>query len=319
MFLAGDIGGTKTHLAFFDHSLKMIKDKIYSSKAYDSVSLILQDFLHGEKIQIGALGIAGPVRDGKCHATNLPWVIDEKVLSKENGNVPMFLLNDLEANAYGIPLLKEHDFVCLQKGEKGGGNRALISAGTGLGEAGIYWDGKKHIPFACEGGHADFAPRNEIEIELLTYLWDVYEHVSYERVLSGNGFYHLYRFLVDKKGYAKNEHVESKKDPKLITEMAVANSCPTCIATVEFFCKIYGAEAGNLALKMFASGGLYIGGGIAPKIIHFLQKKEFLESFSSKGRFSGLLQTFPVFIIKKEETALLGAADFARQRGKNVS
>ncbi len=319
MFLGGDIGGTKTHLAIFDRDLKIRKEKIYPSHNYATFSLILEEFLKGETVSIITLGVAGPVQNGKCETTNLPWVLESQSLSKEANGTPVFLLNDLEANAYGISVLGNDDFICLNPGQKQTGNQALISAGTGLGEAGIYWDGKSHIPFASEGGHADFGPRNPLEIDLLIYLSKLFgQHVSYERVLSGIGLYYLYRFLVEVKSYAQNSEVEASKDPKDITKCAISRSCPTCKKAVEIFSEIYGAEAGNLALKMLAIGGVFIGGGIAPKILPFLQAGDFLESFFSKGRFRKLLQTIPVYVIRKENTALLGAADFGRQRYKDA-
>jgi len=318
MILAGDIGGTRTRLALFTPEGVCAQEKWFPSQHYASLEEVIRAFLalYPTKIEKACFGVAGPVVEGRCATTNLPWIIEEKELKKLLNTPHCFLLNDLLANAYGIGCLKETDFAVLQKGELLSGNRALIAAGTGLGEAGLYWDGKKHYPFPCEGGHVDFAPRSSQEMELLKFLQERFEHVSYERVISGPGFYHLYQFLIASgRGKERKDVLEEmeKEDPAMvITQRGLQGTCPTCEHVLEWFSSLYGAEAGNLALKFLALGGLYIGGGIAPQILPALQKGKFLQSFLAKGRFSPLLAKIPLKVILNPDAALLGAAFFAR-------
>ncbi len=319
MFLAGDIGGTKTHLALFEKdSEKPIKDKKFPSKDFKSLCEIVSSFLEsGEKIEKACFGIAGPVKDGKCKATNLPWVVETANLSKVLNTSSIALLNDLESNAWGIRTLPEEDFFTLNEGSKEAkSNQALISAGTGLGEAGLLFDGKDHLPFACEGGHCDFAPRNEEEIELWMFLNKKFGHVSYERVLSGPGFVNIYEFIVESKKEKPSSSIDEKEGSvaKIITERALSKSCPACEKTLEWFVSLYGAEAGNLALKYLSLGGLYIGGGIAPKILEEMKDKIFMDSFTNKGRFASLLSSISVKVVLNPLTALFGSAYFARNR-----
>ena len=224
------------------------------------------------KLTRASFGIAGPVRNGRCEATNLPWVVDSKTLAKRLGLKRVGLINDLEANAYGIAVLQSTDFVILNKGARNAkGNKAIISAGTGLGEAGMYWDGQVHRPFPSEGGHADFAPRNHLEMELLDYLMKRYRRVSYERLVSGPGLVNVYQFLRDTgKGEEPAWLAEQMRhgDPApIISQHAMDGKSPLCLHALELFVSLYGAEAGNLALKIMATGGVYLGGGIAPKIV----------------------------------------------------
>lgn len=321
MIVAGDIGGTKTHLVLFNASdpVHWIKEKKYSSREYKNLTEILQDFLStsDRKVETMCLGIAGPVINNRCQATNLPWVIDAKEISKELKIPKVDLINDLEANAYGIRALSNEEIVVLNPGNEKAGNKALIAAGTGLGEAGLYWDGKSHRPFACEGGHCDFAPTNEREIGLLRYLKKKYDHVSFERILSGSGFYLLYRFFIEAEGERPDASVEEivkeGKDPaKIISERGLKKESAICSKVIDLFVSIYGAEAGNLALKMLSVAGMYIGGGIAPKIIDALKTGVFMKAFKDKGRFSSLLSSIPVKVILNENTALLGAARYAK-------
>ncbi len=311
VYLIGDVGGTKTHLAFYDGSV--LREQKFPSGDYDCLAAIAKEFLAGgEKIEKACFGIAGPVRDGRCQTTNLPWVIDAAELGKELGIECVYLLNDLEANAWGINALSEDQLYTLNKGEDVKGNCALISAGTGLGEAGIYYAGAEHRPFATEGGHADFAPRTDLEIELLCYLRERFKgHVSYERILSGPGLGNIYRFLVDKKGCEDVlGSVDEKSLPKMISERGLEAKGSTCQKALEIFVDLYGAEAGNVALKFLTLGGIYVGGGIAPKILRAIQEGAFMKSFYSKGRFEGLLKSIPVRVILEENTALLGAGYF---------
>lgn len=324
MILAGDIGGTKTHLALFEENekRKWVVDAKYKSSKYDNLSSIVKEFLQehrGMSIERACFGIAGPIQNGKCHATNLPWVVDGALIAKENSISTVFLINDLEANAYGINTLDQDEFYTLNEGKPNRGNAALISAGTGLGEAGLFWDGSKHIPFACEGGHCSFSPENELEIKLLRYLAKQYDHVSFERILSGPGIYNVYRFLIDEGIEKEKESVKAAfltTDPsRVITEMGMKSACPACMRTLDLFVSIYGAEAANLALKMLSIGGVYIGGGIAPKILNELREGGFMKRFIQKGRFTSLLLAMPVKVVLNENTALLGAAYYARENG----
>ena len=315
MILAGDIGGTNTRLALFEKNRMVGDEKKFSSKNYLTLETIVSEFLEGKKVEKACFGIAGPVHAGQCKATNLPWLVDSSQIRQHLQIPSVFLINDLEANAYGIQVLKKEDFFLLQKGVEQEGNQALIAAGTGLGEAGMIWDGKKHRPFACEGGHADFAPRNELEIELFLYLKKKYQHVSYERLLSGPGLLSLFQFLIDTKKETLSDTLreEMKKgDPiKIISEWGCKNKDEACIRALNWFISIYGAEAGNTALKFLALGGFYIGGGIAPKILEKMKQSAFCTSFQDKGRFKDLLASIPIWVILNDHAALLGAAHYA--------
>lgn len=326
MILAGDIGGTKAHLALFHKEEKRtwIVDKKFKSSDYKDLQSIVNFFLqdHTEnQVDYACFGVAGPVKNQKCRATNLPWVVDAHLIAKETKIPHVWLINDLEANAFGVHCLEEEELYTLNKGNVYPGNKALISAGTGLGEAGFFWDGKKIHPFACEGGHCTFAPENDLEIELLRYLKKQYDHVSFERVLSGPGLYHIYRFIIDSNLEKESEEVhrmmQEKDPPMVITEMGMKSACSACARALECFVSIYGSEAGNLALKMLAIGGVFIGGGIAPKILNEMREGNFMKRFITKGRFTSLLLGIPVKVVLNENTALLGAAYYARERKSN--
>ena len=319
--LAGDAGGTKSRFLLKQGEKVLLKEKFYN-RYYESFSEVLKDFLTKKRVKISkaCLGIAGPILHNRCAATNLPWEIDGSFLSSEFKIPKVRLINDMEANAYGISCLKKEEFVVLNPGEKDAkGHAALISAGTGLGEAGLFWSGKGHRPFATEGSHADFAPRNELEIHLLCYLKKKYGHVSYERAVSGMGIANLYRFLVDqgveKSSLAVEKVFEEGGDPpEAISEGALKLKDKTCLRVMEWFISLYGAEAGNVALKFLSKGGLYVGGGIAPKILPLFKKETFMTAFVDKGRFCDLLKQIPVKIILNEETALIGAAAHASEK-----
>jgi glucokinase len=321
VILAGDIGGTKTHLALFENvqQRNLLKEEIFASKEHQNLEEILRKFLSGSySVKKACFGIAGPVVNNICRATNLPWVIDGRKLS-QSLDMPVFLINDLEANAWGVPCLKKEECFVLNEGDPNlKGNRALISAGTGLGEAGIYWDGKEYHPFACEGGHCNFAPSNEEEIELWRYLKAKFGHVSYESVLCGEGISDIYQFLIQSKKMNENPKIKQlmgKDNPsKVISENAQNGACPACMKSIEMFCSIYGSEAGNTALKFLSTGGLFIGGGIAPKILTILKNGSFMESYLDKGRFKNLLSMIPIKVILNENTALLGAAYYAEKK-----
>jgi glucokinase len=308
LIVAGDVGGTHTRLSIFDGK-KVVKEKKYLSKQFSGLSEILQDFLT-EKVERGCFGIAGPVTEGRCQATNLPWKLDASEISKNLKISQVWLINDLEATAWGVSCLNESQLLVLNQGQPQKGNQAVIAAGTGLGEAGLYWDGKAHHPFACEGGHVNFAPRDDREKNFLNYLHKKYGHVSYERVLSGPGLEHLYRFLVEN---GAKEDCQEGDTPALVTDRALSGQSNICVEVVNWFVSIYGSEAGNLALKFLAVGGIYIAGGIALKITEFLKNGMFMQSFCDKGRFKTLLSTIPVKVILTDDAALLGAAEYARR------
>lgn len=322
MLLAGDIGGTNTRLAFFEGTpdrLKAEHTEIFPSAQFSGPAEIIKKFLGSSPRSLDAacFGLPGAVVNGRVETTNLPWVVDSAHLSAELGIQRIKLVNDLLANAHGIALLEESDFVVLNPGVTGtAGNRALISAGTGLGEAGLYADdsGNYH-PFASEGGHSDFAPRNELETDLLRYLMGRFEHVSYERVLSGPGLHNVFQFLRDTGRGAEPgwlaEQIAQGDPSAAISKSALEGTSEICVQALDVFVALYGAEAGNLALKVLATGGMYVGGGIAPKIIRKLSSTTFMKAFSAKGRKSGLLKEIPVRVITNDKTALLGAGRVA--------
>jgi glucokinase len=321
MILAGDIGGTNTRLAIFDGTAskpRAIAIEVFPSAAHSGLPEIVRKFRaqQSHPIEAACFGVAGPVRDGKARLPNLTWTVDSAELAAELGLKSVRLANDLEVNAYGIAVLGPEDFETLNEGDaKASGNRALISAGTGLGEAGMLADGDDYRPWACEGGHADFAPRHATEIALLEYLLKKYEHVSYERVLSGQGLYNIYQFLRDtgrgeEPDWLKDEI--GRRDPAaVISQTATQGKSPLCVAALDMLASIYGAEAGNLALKAMATGGVYLGGGIAPKIVAKLKETRFMQAFSQKGRISPVLHSIPVRVILNDKTALLGAGRLA--------
>jgi glucokinase len=260
--------------------------------------------------------VAGPVTQEVVIATNLPWWIDIQSLQKIISLKKVEVINDLVANAYGISVLEKRDFEILNFGKMKRGNQALISAGTGLGEAILFWDGQQHVPSPSEGGHAEFGPRNHLELELFHYLSDRFDHVSYERVLSGEGLSHIYQFLKDSKRFGSEPSWLSKKmaeeDPaEVISEVAQLKKNKLCAKALDLFASIYGAAAGNLALQVMAIGGVYVGGGIAPKIIWKLKDGTFMKAFKDKGRLSHIVVHIPVKVIMNERTALLGAASRA--------
>jgi glucokinase len=330
MILAGDIGGTKTHLGLFrktNRGLDRVRGKIFSSRDYAGLESVIRKFLPTKKTAIAcaSFGVAGPVREGRCETTNLPWTIEADSIAKTFKISNVFLLNDLEAAAYGSLLLTEKDFHTLNAGRpQSSGNRAVIAAGTGLGEAMLFWDGGGYRAAASEGGHTDFGPRTPIEIELLEYLSKRFPHVSYERIVSGPGLLNIYQFMIETGRAEEPERLRKRmavEDPAaVITEAALSGRSEVCSKTVELFVSIYGAEAGNLALKALATGGVYLGGGIAPRMISKLSDGAFMKAFVDKGRYAALLRSIPVRIILNETVGLLGAARYAfdRRAGKSV-
>ena len=321
MIIAGDLGGTKTTLALYEVREGKLFQKhavTYTSREHATFGEILRTFITDTKattIKAGCFGVAGPVINGTCHTTNLPWKLDEKKLATEIQIPRIKLLNDLQATAYGMLFLQPDQLHVLQPGEPARqGNMAVIAAGTGLGEAILAWDGTHHHPLASEGGHADFAPHNELEIELLRYLREKFRgHVSYERVLSGPGLSNVYSYLRD--WQSRPETIEiaaemSKGDPNaVISKWGLARRDPLCTEALELFVSIYGAEAGNLALRSTASG-VFIGGGIGPKILPALEWGGFLQAFRDKGRFEATMRETPVSVCLEPGTALLRRAHF---------
>src|SRR5580658_1944998 len=329
MILAGDVGGTKVHLALFDFTdgnLKYTRDKQFPAKEYSGLEEIVKEFVLTDQVTSACFGVPGPVRDGRLRLTNLPWTLDSRELARNLKIDHVFLINDLEANGYGIAELKADQIYTLSEGDPSQiGNRALIAAGTGLGEGILVWNGKMHVPYPSEGGHSDYAPRNEDEIDLLRYLKQKYNgRVSFERVVSGMGMTSVYEFLRDVKGLEEPvwlaEKIASVQDPNsVITEMGLAAKSPLCERTLDMFVSAYGAEAGNLALKVLSVGGLYVGGGIAPRILEKLKDGTFLKAFTDKGRLSQLLVNMPVRVILESRTALIGAAAYAEARAAELS
>jgi glucokinase len=326
MILAGDVGGTKTVLALFEETpggLQQLRDATFVSGEYASLEDILVAFLHeigASPVRVGCFGIAGVVLEGTCVMTNLPWTLAEAALADVIGAPRVKLLNDVEAAAYGMLHLRPDELHVLHPGTQPQrrGNVALVAAGTGLGEAILYWDGTRFHPIASEGGHADFAPRTEPETALLQYLRrKLGGHVSYERVLSGPGLFHIYSYLRDSGDAPEPEWLSEAirhGDPSVaVSRAALAREDPVCVSTLEMFTSIYGAEAGNLALKCMATGGVFIGGGIAPQILPALHSGSFMRGFTDKGRFAPLLQSIEVSVALNTRTPLLGAAHFALQ------
>jgi glucokinase len=321
MLLAGDIGGTKTNLAVFspkDGPRAPLAEVTFPSADYPSLEALVREFLAQVdlKVEQASFGVAGPVAAGRAKITNLPWVMEETQLREALNLSSVRLLNDLAAIAHAVPFLEPADLHTLNVGQPTpGGAIAVIAPGTGLGEAFLTWDGTRYRPHASEGGHADFAPTNSFEVELLRYLHARFQHVSYERVCSGRGLPNIYGYLKDS-GYADEpvwltQQLAAAGDPTPVIVNAALDSerpCELCVATLNAFVSILGAEAGNLALKVLASGGVYLGGGIPPRILPALEQKPFGEAFRHKGRMSDLLARVPVHVILNPKVALLGAA-----------
>ena len=319
--LAGDVGGTKTNLALYDRhgsGLIPVRETSLQSRQFDSLEAAIQRFLESgprQSVDAACLGVAGPVVEGRCVATNLPWIIDEQALSRAIPAAKVRLLNDLEAAGYGVLVLPANELRTLQAGVPKRGSMAVIAAGTGLGEAMIVREGERHVVIATEGGHTDFAPRGDLEEDLLKYLRKEFGRVSVERILAGPGFFNLYRFLRDT-GWAKEspevaDKVRSGDPAAVITSRASSDGDPLCVKVVEMFVSIYGAEAGNLALKTLAVGGVVVAGGIAPRIIDWMTTGHFMTAFKDKGRLSPLMDGIPVQVALNPKAPLLGAAEVA--------
>jgi glucokinase len=328
MILAGDVGGTKVHLALYEFtngSLQHKRDTRYPAKEYSGLEEIVREFLAADQVTSACFGVPGPVRDGRLRLTNLPWTLDSRELSHNLKIDHVFLINDLEANGYGIAELKPDQIYTLSEGDPSQiGNRALIAAGTGLGQGLLIWNGRQHVPMPSEGGHTDYAPRNEDEIDLLRFLKQKYNgRISFERVVAGMGLTSIYEFLRDVRGMEEPDWLADRiasEDPNaVITELALAAKSELCEKALDMYVSAYGAEAGNLALKILSVGGLYVGGGIATHMLEKLKDGTFMRAFTDKGRLSQLLINMPVRVILESRAALLGAAAYAEARAAELS
>jgi glucokinase len=319
--LAGDVGGTKIALGLFERTARgpvLLREDTLPSRGHDTLEDAIERFLAAgprPAIEAACLGVAGPVVDGRVMATNLPWTIDERVLASAIPAGRVKLLNDLEVAAHGVLGLPDDQVHTLQAGKPRRGHMVLIAAGTGLGEALIVQDGDRRLVVASEGGHADFAPRDGVEDELLGFLRKEFGRVSLERILSGPGLFNVYRFLRDT-GWARESSDVARRmragDPgAVITEMGLAGRDPMCARALDIFLSVYGAEAGNLALKAMALGGVFVGGGIAPRILSRLTGGAFVTAFRDKGRLAALMETIPIRVVLDPRAPLLGAASVA--------
>jgi glucokinase len=324
MILAGDIGGTNARLAYFQPQnghLQLVSERVFPSREHRELGEIVTRFVDesGTRPEAACFGIAGPVRNGRVETSNLPWVIEQARLANQIHLPATLLINDLEASAWGIGALDQADLIPLN--HVSGvpvGNQGVIAPGTGLGEAGLFWDGTRHLVFACEGGHTDFAPQGELQIELLRFLQARFGHVSYERILSGPGLVNVYEFLRAKETGKESPELSAgmmKGDPAAAISRAALNGTDAIAEkALELWIAVYGAEASNLALKVMATGGLFIAGGISPKILQKLQAPLFMDSFLEKGRMRPLVESIPVYVVMNEKAGLLGAARCAAVR-----
>jgi glucokinase len=318
MILAGDIGGTHARLAYFQsHNghLHLVSERVFPSREHTELGEIVSQFLNDSNTrpEAACFGIAGPVRNGRVETSNLPWVIEQSRLAEQIHLPATLLINDLEASAWGIAALAAGDFVALNRVSGSAvGNQAVIAPGTGLGEAGMFWDGTRHRVFACEGGHADFGPQGDLQIELLRFLKARFGHVSYERILSGPGLVNVYEFLREsgcgKESAAFAAALKQGDPAAVISRAALEGSETLAVKALDLWITVYGAEAANLALKVMATGGLFLAGGITPKILAKLTGPLFMKSFLEKGRLRSLLEAIPVQVVTNEKAGLLGAA-----------
>ncbi len=321
IILAGDIGGTKTVLGLFETATGPripVAEATFPSASYAGLEVIVREFLNqvGKDVEVACFGVAGPVTGDKARITNLPWVVDAAVLGRELRFGTVRLLNDLEAVANAVPILEPADLYTLnEKKAAAGGTIGVLAPGTGLGEAFLAWDGATYRAYPSEGGHCSFAPRTPLEVELLRFLLERFEHVSYERVCSGLGLPNLYAFFREREHMEElpyvAEQLATAGDPTPVIVRAAMDPerpSPLCRRTLETFVSILGAEAGNLALKVLATGGIYLGGGIPPRIQPVLQAGAFMQTYQHKGRFGAMVAQMPVYVILNSKAALLGAA-----------
>jgi glucokinase len=327
VILAGDIGGTKSNLALMEKNgdgFRLVFSHRYPSNDFTCFDDIIEDFLaRGEnflstsppgKIVAAGFGVAGPVIGRGVRITNLSWAIDGDALERQLGTRHVVLLNDLEATGYSLACLAPAELLTLNEGLPAPhGTQALIAAGTGLGEAILTWNGNRYVVMPSEGGHTDFAPRTEREIELLRYLKTLHRFVSFELIVSGRGFLTLHEFLDKSVRHSTFDQSGADSAPE-ITRLGLEGTCPVCVETLDLFVTLYGAEAGNLALKALARGGVFVAGGIAPKILPKIQSGKFFTAFCEKEKFQELLSHIPIHVVLNEEAPLLGAAAEAAAR-----
>ncbi len=326
MLLAGDIGGTKTNLAVYDldqDPRSPADTATFHSSEYESLETIVSEFLErvGVPLQAAVFGVAGPVVSGRAKVTNLTWVVDRIKLAKAFGWDQTYLLNDLEAIANGIPILTDQDCQVLNPGQpEKHGALAVVAPGTGLGEGFLVWNGERYEAHPSEGGHTDFGPIGLDQMALLRFLQDRFDHVSYERICSGSGLPNLYDFYRSRPDFevpvelADRISQENDPTPIIVQEALKKDGHPVCVQALDTFVSVLGAEAGNMALKVLATGGVYLGGGIPPKILSKLREGPFLDAFRSKGRFAELMERIPVSVIMNDKIALYGAANYGLTR-----
>ena len=318
MILAGDVGGTKCNLALFsekNNKLEIIFRQRFASKDFSKFELIVKEFsrqatphLGLERIRAAGFGVAGPVINNRIHATNLPWIVDADILAEELNVKPIVLMNDLGAWGHSIDYLPPEDLLILNQGKpQPGGTRALIAAGTGLGQSILFWDGARYRVVPSEGGHSDFAPHTDQEIDLLRFMRHRYPQVSWELILSGRGFRTIHEFLAPSVRHPLFDDPDADPAP-FITKSGLSKACPVCAETLDLWADLYGAEAGNLALKVLALGGVYVAGGIAIKILPKMKDGTFFNSFKDKWHFGSVLADIPVSIVLNETAPLIGAA-----------
>ncbi len=318
MILAGDVGGTKCNLALFsekNNKLEIIFRQRFASKDFSKFELIVKEFsrqatphLGLERIRAAGFGVAGPVINNRIHATNLPWIVDADILAEELNVKPIVLMNDLGAWGHSIDYLPPEDLLILNQGNpQPGGTRALIAAGTGLGQSILFWDGARYRVVPSEGGHSDFAPHTDQEIDLLRFMRHRYPQVSWELILSGRGFRTIHEFLAPSVRHPLFDDPDADPAP-FITKSGLSKACPVCAETLDLWADLYGAEAGNLALKVLALGGVYVAGGIAIKILPKMKDGTFFNSFKDKWHFGSVLADIPVSIVLNETAPLIGAA-----------
>ncbi len=318
MLLAGDVGGTKTLLGLFSPVWPrpvLVRSETFVTIEHDSLVHIVSRFLEKaqpQAIQAACFGVAGPVSEQRATLTNVPWAVTAGEIAQAFSIPSVSLLNDLQAMAWAVPVLERQELVLLQEGRPAvGGNRALIAAGTGLGEALLHYVDGRLVPSPSEGGHADYSPRTAEEVALMQMLTSIYGRAEWEHLLSGPGLVNIYRFTHPHGCPVLDPAADPVHAPSLISHAALERRCPRCVEALRMFVTAYGAEAGNLALQCVATGGVYIGGGIAPKILPALQTPAFLDAFRSKAPMTALVEAIPVSVILNEQTGLLGAAVFA--------
>ena len=326
MLLAGDIGGTKTHLAMFslaEGPRRPVAEAVFPSANYGDLAEMVQEFTEQTHLEIeyACFDVAGPVVGNRAQLTNLPWVVDGPALARTLKLRRVWLLNDLQATAYSVPQLTPSDLETLNKGEPAEyGAIGVIAPGTGLGEAFLVWTGNAYMAYASEGGHTDFGPNNDLEMGLARFLLDRFGHAGYERICSGIGIPNIYDFFQERVGIPESPElaqrlaVASDRTPLIVQAALDADiPDPLCVAAMETFVSVLGAEAGNLALKVLATGGIYLGGGIPPRILPLLRTGRFMEGFTNKGRFSEMISKIPVHIVLTQ-AALIGAARYGLER-----